>query len=154
MEDIDILYAYLKAFLITTALLCLLMIASCDKVFAQEVDLSIIAQIESSNNPLAYNKRTQATGLYQITPICLKDYNSYHKGMEYALNEMFEPSKGYSVALWYLETRIPQLLKHYGKPDTLETRLISYNCGIGCIDKPLPVETKNYIIKYHKLERN
>ena len=49
----------------------------CCSVFA--VDMSIIATIESSNNPAAYNERTNATGLYQITPICRHGDNSIDK---------------------------------------------------------------------------
>jgi hypothetical protein len=59
-----------------------------------------------------------------------------------------------------MNTRIPQMLKAYKIPDTIDNRLISYNAGIKvCKDyhrgkiKRLPRETVNYITKYHKLER-
>jgi len=116
---------------------------------ADEIDMSIIAQIESSNNPNAYNEVSKATGMYQITPVCLLDFNNYHK-RKYSISEMFVPKKGYSVASWYMNTRIPQLLKHYGYEDTIDNRLIAYNWGISNTGKPLCKETRNYIRKYRE----
>ncbi len=119
-----------------------------------EIDLKIIAQIESSNNPNAYNKRTQATGLYQITPICLKEYNNFHPSKKLVMRDMFDPNKSKQVAVWYLEKRIPQMLRHFKKDVSVDNILISYNCGINCVVKNrLPNETKNYIKKYKGAER-
>ena len=117
---------------------------------ADEIDMSIIAQIESSNNPDAYNEVSGATGMYQITIPALADFNNYHKKSKYTLSEMFVPKKGYSVASWYMNTRIPQLLKHYGYEDTIDNRLIAYNWGISNTSKPLCKETRNYIRKYRE----
>jgi len=131
------------------------------------INLEIIKQIESGGDPHAYNKRSGATGLYQITPICLKDFNQFSNNMDcgiarygeiapcnyrfYSMDDMFLPDKNRKVAHWYMNTRIPQLLKHFGHEDTLENRLISYNCGVGCVGKKLPKETVNYIKKYRRL---
>jgi len=114
------------------------------------VNLRTIIKIESNNNPLAYNKHTNATGLYQITPICLKDYNLYSSGDKYLINDMFNIYKAKIVAKWYIEKRIPQLLKKKGYDVTLRNILISYNCGISCVSKNLPEETKKYIEKYNR----
>jgi len=118
------------------------------------IDMAIIATIESNNNPRAYNKRTQATGMYQITPICLKDYNLMHK-RRFTLEQMYISEYCFIVANWYMNERIPQLLKHYGFSDTIDNRLIAYNYGIGNMrDKnhlPLPEETRSYIIKYNNI---
>ena len=120
---------------------------------AEEVDLKIIAQIESSNNPDAYNKGSKATGMYQITPICLKDYNQLNN-RQFELSEMFDPAKAEIVARWYLNRRIPALLKHFHIADTLENRLWCYNAGIGLCKKGImPKETKNYIVKYKRLKK-
>ena len=54
-----------------------------------KIDSNIIAYIESSNNPLAYNKRTGAKGLYQIVNICLEDYNNYH-AIKYNEQDLFD----------------------------------------------------------------
>jgi hypothetical protein len=52
-----------------------------------------------------------------------------------------------------MNTRIPQMLKAYKIPDTIDNRLWAYNAGIGNVKKGrLPKETRNYIRKYHKLE--
>lgn len=117
------------------------------------IDLDIIAQIESSMDYMAYNDRTQATGLYQITPICLRDFNNYHAN-KYTLQDMFNPKRAYIVALWYFDTRIPAMLKYYKIKDNLKNRLICWNAGIAYLTqhKALPTETKNYIKHYAQLK--
>jgi len=124
----------------------------CKGCFADIIDLDIIKQIESSNNPLAYNKTTKATGLYQITPICLMDYNIAHKTL-YDIEDMYNPILCHKIAEWYLNKRIPQMLRYYNKPITLENCLVAYNAGIAYIvyNKPLPEETVNYIRKYKQI---
>ena len=118
---------------------------------AEVVDMKIIAQIESSNNPLAYNRHSQAVGLYQITPICLNDYNLTHKTC-YELTDLLSPKFNYAVAYWYLNFRIPQMLKAHKLPVTLETTLWAYNAGVGRVLRgEKPKETKNYILKYKRL---
>ena len=123
---------------------------------AEQINMRAIARIESSLNPLAYNSYTKATGLYQVTPICLKDYNQYH-AKKLTLNEMKNPVLCFQVADWYMNTRIPQLLLHYGYEDTIERRLVAYNAGITRVvyyDPPLnlllPKQTRDYIRKYNE----
>jgi len=128
----------------TVILLCLAGSAQ-----AKEINMKAIAQIESSLNPLAYNQTSRATGLYQITPICLKDYNQYHT-KNLTLNDMKNPALCYKVAYWYMNIRIPQLLHYYGHKDTIENRLTAYNAGIKWVGKKLPSETTNYIRKYNE----
>ena len=116
---------------------------------AGQINMNIIAQIESSNNPDAYNEVSGATGKYQITNICLADFNMYHNN-KYTLKDMFNQGRCYEVAFWYLNKRIPQMLKHYGLKITIDNILICYNFGIGHLvngDK-LPKETRNYIKRY------
>ena len=132
------------------SILIVCLLQSCAR--AEEIDLDKIAMIESSHNPKAYNKHSQAMGTYQITPICLADYNNYN-APRIDKNDLFSHEINEKVAVWYLTKRIPQMLKHYGFQDTVENRLISYNCGIGCVGKPLPTETKNYIEKYSRLSQ-
>ena len=117
-----------------------------------EIDLSRIMAIESSGIASAYNAKSGASGLYQITPICLKDFNQYHKD-GYVMADMFDPQKSARVAHWYMNTRIPKLLKAYGVPDGVEARLWAYNAGIRLvIGKIMPSETRSYIGKYYKME--
>ena len=143
-------------------------------VYATDVDINIIIQIESGGNPNAYNYKTTARGLLQITEICLKDFNEcFHfadkefingefvlwidfikLGQKVNIEELYEPSKNIIIGSWYMNIRIPQMLRAYKIPDTIDNRLWAYNAGIGNVKKGIkPRETKNYIIKYHRLER-
>jgi soluble lytic murein transglycosylase-like protein len=140
---------------IITAIIVMAVIFSlCKGCSADIIDLDRIKQIESSNNPLAYNKTTKATGLYQITEICLLEYNNYNK-TDYILSDMYNPILCHKVAEWYLNKRIPQMLRYYNKPITLENCLVAYNAGISYVvyNKPLPEETVNYIRKYKQIRR-
>jgi soluble lytic murein transglycosylase-like protein len=115
------------------------------------VDLSVIKHIESRGNPVAYNKKSGARGLYQITPICLKEYNNFHPKQKYTKLDLFRPDINKKIAEWYLNKRIPQLLKYYGLPVTIENTLWAYNAGIGKVVKNIqPTETKNYIKHYRE----
>jgi len=144
----------------------LVTVMTCKPANAIEVDLEIIKQIESGGDPHAYNKHSGATGLYQITKPALDDFNRFYceqypkHGVIYTdcyqnslrhMHQMYEPYENWFVARWYMNTRIPQLLKHFKHEDILENRLISYNCGVGCVGKELPKETINYIKKYKRL---
>jgi soluble lytic murein transglycosylase-like protein len=125
----------------------------CPAVFANTVNICLnsIALIESSNNSEAYNVRSKARGLYQITPICLADYNQYHRD-KITAEQLFLPEYNYKVANWYLNKRIPQLLRHYKQEDNLRNRLISYNAGVNYVitKQELPQETKDYLRKYDR----
>ena len=115
------------------------------------INLDILSFIESSNNPLAYNKISQARGIFQITPICLKDYNNENR-TKIALQSLFDPQIAELVAKWYLETRIPFFLQNKGIPITIANVLWAYNAGIGNVVKGIkPKETKDYIKKYYQL---
>lgn len=114
------------------------------------VDMGVIAQIESSCNPHAHNTRTNARGMYQITKICLDDYNLYHVE-KLTHDDMFNEHNCYKVADWYINKRIPQLLGHYGIQDTIENRIVCYNAGIRyALNGNIPKETKEYINKYFR----
>lgn len=119
---------------------------------AEEIDLSIIAEIESSDNPLAYNPKSGARGLYQISEVALLDYNTWHKGSEMPLISLYSPILAYKVANWYLSIRIPQMLKFYGFPCDIEHVLWAYSAGISNVRKRIkPKETRDYIKKFWKL---
>jgi len=121
--------------------------------------LSIIAVIESSGNPLAYNPNTKATGLYQITPICLEEYNNYHK-VKFTQKDLFKPDINKKIASWYLYRRIPEMLMVNGYSPSTENILICWNWGIGNFlkwkagKKSLPRETKNFLDKYKEMSGN
>ena len=136
------------------ALVFLLIFHSC--VFANQnskskIELRKIIAIESKGDVKAYNHRSKARGLCQITPICLKEYNAFHK-VKYTAGDLFNKEINIYIASWYLEIRIPQMLKYYKKLISTRNILISYNAGISYVvrDKELKQETKDYIIKYER----
>ena len=112
-----------------------------------DIDMDKIAMIESSGNPNAYNGRSGAIGLYQITKICLDDYNLYNAPV-LPRNALWRPEVNEKVAQWYMNKRIPQLLRYYGHADTIENRIIAWNAGIKYVGKNVPRETLDYIKKY------
>lgn len=135
------------------SLACPLVIDTTPSYAADIINLSTIKQIESSGNPLAYNSKTKAIGWYQITPICLKDYNQFHTS-KIEQSELFNPTKNEMVARWYFSVRIPQLLKHYKQSQSIENILTAYNAGIkSVISKRQPIETAEYIRKYKRGQR-
>jgi muramidase (phage lysozyme) len=145
-------YQHIKNYTLRAVLLTLfLWLSSCAAAQASvTINMEAIKTIESSGDPNAYNEGSGAMGLYQITKICLDDYNIYNSP-KIARNALYSPEANEKVALWYMNKRIPQMLKHFGHADNVENRLISYNCGIGCVGKNLPEETRNYINKYRRL---
>ena len=123
---------------------------------AQDIDMERIKMIESSGDPTAFNKKSGARGLYQITPICLREWNSNHWREQYTLDDLFDPEINYRIANWYMNIKIPFYLRVYGIEDIPENRVIAYNWGIGNLRKyirgrkTLPKETKNYLLKYNE----
>lgn len=118
------------------------------------IDMEQVYQIESSGNPKAYNESSQARGLGQITPIVLKEWNNFHPGLQFTAEELFNPDINREVSTWYMQKRIPQMLKAKGLPITDETMLWAYNAGIGrVVEGVKPVETRNYIQKYRNAQR-
>lgn len=120
-----------------------------------EVNMDAIKMIESSGNPRAYNKGSKARGLYQITPILLKEWNNFHPKQQYTADSLWDIEVNVEIANWYLHNRIPKMLRYFKKPVTIENVLISYNAGINYVvtGNPLPTETKNYIKKYARLTK-
>lgn len=148
----DLRRAILKG-IIAVAIFTVVMVIFACVARADEVNLDIISKIESNNNPLAYNYKSKAIGLYQITSICLNDYNLVNNTC-YELTDLLSAKFNQKIAIWYFKKRIPQLLKYFGLSDTLENRLWAYNVGIGKVVKGImPKETQNYIKRYKQLAR-
>jgi len=151
-SGIEPLVSYLRVLV----LLIVLLIPS--SVHASEVNLSAIAQIESSHIPFAINPADPggAWGKYQITPVALEDYNKAHK-TNYKSYQMLNPSLCEKVAVWLLGKRADQFIKAYKLPNTVKTRLVLYNAGPGGAinhfrkGKPLPQVTQQYLTKYQRL---
>lgn len=134
----------MKKFLISLILLLI-----CNNVYSAQVDYKKIIWLESRGNPLA-KSNYNARGLMQITPIVLKEYNSFHS-TDYHIKKLYEPIFNVKVGRWYLEKRIPQMLRYYKKPVSIRNILICYNAGISYVvsGKNIPSETKAYIQNYN-----
>ena len=62
--------------------------------------LRATAIVESGNNHLAYNAQERATGLLQIRPIRLLDYNQ-RTGSHYTMNDLYDPKISKKIWLFY-----------------------------------------------------
>ena len=140
-------------------LLILAIFGMCTAGHTQQVNISIIEQIESGGNPSAYNRYSGAVGLCQITPAVIMDYArgiTIDQNGEFPLY-MSDMTNGWAnshVANWYINIKIPKYLKYYGIRDTLVHRLWAYNAGIKAVrEHRIPYETKLYIEKYYGLIR-
>lgn len=109
-----------------------------------------VAQVESSGDPKAVNKRTGAQGKFQVMPTTAKD-----PGFGVApLEDPFDPVESERFFKEYLTA----MLNRYD--DNLEHALAAYNWGPGKVDdwiregadfKKLPKETRNYVKKIKEL---
>ena len=116
------------------------------------VDMNRIAQIESSNNPNVGTNSVGATGLNQIRPIALKDYNNNNPNNQFTQDDLNNPDVNWHVGNWTYNKRIPQMLKIYGIPDTTENRIRTYHDGIGNVKNGKTSQVaKDYITKYNNL---
>lgn len=73
-----------------------------------------VCAVESSGDPLAYNKAENAVGIAQIRQIRIKDYNQ-RTGHNYKLVEMFNPEKAKSVFLYYASRHKPCEYEHIAR---------------------------------------
>lgn len=116
-----------------------------------QINVLKIIQIESSGNPLAFNRNSGARGLMQITPLCLKEWNNFHSTEQYTLRDLFNPEINIKVGTWYLNQRIPQLLRHYKLAVDTDNMLWAYNAGIlRVINNEMPKETRDYLRRYRR----
>jgi len=121
----------------------------------------IIKEIESTNNPKAVNKNSGATGLMQVTDICIKDVlesiniytkNRFHLTTKDQIQEIKKeilnnPKLGEKIGKLYFYF----LYKRYNI-NNLKGMIIAYNAGINYLNqKKIPEETKKYLEKYKKL---
>lgn len=114
------------------------------------INIKRIIWIESKGNPLA-NGWGGARGLCQITPVVLKEYNQFNK-TKYKLKDLYKPNTNIKIAKWYLTKRIPQMIRAYKKPVTIDNIIIAYNAGISYVAKGKrpPRITRRYIRRYKK----
>ena len=63
---------------------------------------SAVCEVESHNNPHCYNATERATGIVQIRPILLRDYNK-RTGKRYKLSDMYDPKISKAIFLFYAQ---------------------------------------------------
>lgn len=118
---------------------------------SQDINLDIIAQIESSNCKYTVGDNGRALGCYQLHAPVILDYNRAH-GTKYLHSIAHDKKIASTIANWYLNTEIPRLLRHYHIKDTTNARLVAYNAGINAaIHNRTPKTTLAYIAKYNRL---
>lgn len=134
------------------ALVFALVFGSYTNAYAGYININRIIHIESRGNSRAYNKGSGARGLCQITPICLQEWNNFHKSERYSLNDLWNAEINKKIAIWYLEIRIPQMLRYYKLDVNYRNIIICYNAGINYLvkHKRLRNETTDYIKKYER----
>jgi len=116
-----------------------------------EMNLEAISMIESSNNPKAVNRDEGSYGLFQISPIALRDFNE-QVGVKHTVKDLMREETNAHIAIWMLQERLPQMLRYYKKDVSTRNLIIAWNCGITCLDrKKLPKTTLNYLSKYRRL---
>jgi len=59
-----------------------------------------VCKLESNNNPLAYNAKEQATGIAQIRPILVRDYNQ-RTGSKYIIEDMYDVEISKEIFMYY-----------------------------------------------------
>ncbi len=116
-----------------------------------------VISVESNWNPEAYNKGTKATGLMQIVPVTLEDFNKHGTGKLYNKFDLYDPYVNVQIGKWHLYDRIKkQFLPRYGLKDSTSNMLTAWNWGIGHLRKlgdadkhfrRLPRQTQRFIKK-------
>lgn len=139
----------LKVLILIIGCAVMFLIAGCHQdAFAGEVDMAKIAQIESSGCKFKVGDGGNSNGCHQVSSGALKEYNQFNR-TKYTKKDLMNDAISLKVAGWYMNKRIPQMLKHYGIEDTTKNRLWSYNAGIGNVIKGVvPQITKDYFRKY------
>ena len=61
-----------------------------------------IGFVETMNDTLAYNPLEEATGIFQIRPIRLKDYN-YRTGSNYKMKDLFDYEVSEKIFLYFAD---------------------------------------------------
>lgn len=111
--------------------------------------LDAVESVESSGNPNAINKASDARGAYQFREIAWRDVvENYPSSMgKYANYEDYSMDRG--ISREFAKKLMELNVKRLGKKANLDNVLASYNYGIGNVRKghPIPPETVEYIRK-------
>ena len=126
---------------------------------ALSINLDKVMQIESSGGKNNYNETSGARGPFQFMKKTWLDIIS-RMGKNWTWEDAWDLEKSREAADYYYNVRIPQMLRYYDIPDSIETRIASYDWGIGYLSNAWnkykenwievsPTETKEYIQKYN-----
>lgn len=148
IENNYFILAYVSIVLFSLACAFLIIFWNPTEAKADVVDMHKIMMIESGGNPNLQEK-WGGMGLYQITLPTLAEYDVI-TNHNYKQQDLFDGSVNRLIADWYLNHRIPSMLKHYRRPVTARNIIITYNAGISYVayNKKLPKTTINYLKKY------
>lgn len=58
---------------------------------------SLICQVESSNNPKAFNSKENAAGIIQIRPVMIREINSLYGFEKYKLEDRWDVDKSFEM---------------------------------------------------------
>ncbi len=123
-----------------------------------QIDMDRIIAIESSGNPRAVSS-AGCRGLCQIAEATWKECVE-RMGVDWTWDEdAWQPGENRAVGHYYINIRIPEMLRHYGIDDNHATRIGAYNWGIGNLKRAwerhghdwlahAPKETQDYVVKY------
>lgn len=113
-----------------TILLLLIIVTITFSAVGSNIDYEALRYIESRGQRTAHNVECDARGLYQITPVVLEAWNDRHPNRRYDKGDLFDPRVNEEIARWYMDTRIPEMLRHYGVPVNTYNKLWAYYAGI------------------------
>jgi len=161
--------------------LCIYFFPDLEAAEVGEVCIPCIIMIESGGNPYVVSEDS-CVGMMGISRAVLQDWNenkcsknfskrsTNHLGQiiferedVYSFEDLFNPVINIKIGTWYINIRIPEMLKAYKIEDTILTRIASYNWGINNVKKwyrngakysQLPRETKRYYEKYLHLNKS
>ena len=123
-----------------------------------------VIEIESEWRYWVQRADSKDTGLMQIKPIVLKEWNEYSKWEKYNMSDLFDPYKNVLVGMWYLHDRIGKhYIPSYGLDKIPENKLVCYKSGPTLIGRDLkiknaleeferlPKDAQDYLKKYERL---
>ena len=95
-----------------------------------EAFITRVIWTESEFNPSAFNRRSGATGLFQITPIAVAEYNRFNRP-HLTMNQMWDPYYNEIVGRWLLEYYYERIIAN-GLTPTPDLLYVTFNAGITC----------------------
>jgi len=112
-----------------------------------EIDERAHIMIESSGNQYAVGKDGER-GLYQCSPIGLRDYNNSHPECPLTPDDLFSRVWSHKVWNWMVTVMIPRRLEFYQVEITDTNVLFAYN--LGCYALSTGKTNPRYVERYYE----